>query len=354
MKIVFFVKFVIFFQKARILVNYGVFLSGFFSYFTSNIAVYGLNLRYTYRMKNTLAIFTALLIYLSLASCSSSAPPLTQSKLLFKSGFEEGVTLGKPYHDGGGTWLQDILGSDHPDFSWPIRLWDTNGTFQVLVDSSLDSTAYITNTIVTTPGHDGQPTRAMRSTIHKAAEEWTQDPYILMDAKEQGDLYVRYWLKMPGDLRSVLGDGTHDDGWCTFFEWKSSGDYRIAAYIYIDPEHAKPYWYVHGDNVANSDDAPPYHEYWVEENDTHPVPEDRWFMVEFFWHRSTGKDGRFWWAVDGQVIADHHGANKIADPIDRIMLFTTYAERYPLTQLVDDIEIWDGFPCGEGKSCYQK
>ena len=302
-------------------------------------------------MKLRLTIFIVLLGLLFFGACGGSNGISSSPKLLFKSGFEQGVHLGKLYHDGGGTWFQDIKGSDHPDFTWPLQLWETNATFQVLVSSELNASDYIHNEIVTTAGHKGIPSKVMHSTIYKAAEEWTQDPYILMDAKEQGDLYVRYWLKMPAHLLSVLGDGTQDDGWCTFFEWKTAGDYRIAAYIYMD-DQGTPYWYVHGDNVANSDEEPPYHEYWKEENHTYPVPENQWFMVEFFWHRSRGSDGRFWWAVDGHTIADHRGANKKEADIDRIMLFTVYAEKYPLTQEVDDIEIWDGFPCGEGKSCY--
>ncbi len=304
-------------------------------------------------MKIPLPIFLLLFGLLFLNACGGSDASTKSPTLLFKSGFEQGVYLDTPYNDGGGTWLQDIKGSDHPDFSWPIQLWESNATFQVLVDSSLDPSQYITNEIVSTTGHDGNATRVMRSTIHRAAQEWTQDPYILMEAKEKGDLYIKYWLKMPENLLEVLGDGTKDDGWCTFFEWKTSADYRIAAYIYVDKQN-KPYWYVHGDNVANSIDDPPYDEFWKEEDHTNPVPENQWFMVEFFWHRSTGSEGRFWWAVDGHIIADHYGSNKIKDPIDRIMLFTVYSEKYPLSQEVDDIEIWDGFPCGEGKSYYNK
>ncbi len=298
-------------------------------------------------------IYTLISLFLFNACGGSSAQTKTSSSatLLFRSGFEEGVYLDSPYNDGGGTWFQDIKGSDNSDFSWPLQLWDTNATFQVLVDSSLDPNQYITNEIISTVGHDGNSTNVMRSSIYKAAEDWTQDPYILMNAKEQGDLYIKYWIKMPENLPEVLGDGSDEDGWCTFFEWKSAGDYRIAAYIYIDREN-KPYWYVHGDNVANNPDEPPYQEYWYEENHSYPVPENKWFMVEFFWHRSIGDDGRFWWAVDGHIIADHHGSNKIEAPIDRIMLFTVYSGKYPLSQEIDDIEIWDGFPCGEGESCY--
>ena len=304
-------------------------------------------------MKKQLLYIVILISSLFFTACKESDNPIESPTLLFKSGFEQGVVVEEPYNDGGGTWEQDVQGSDSSDFTWPIKFWDTSGVFQVLVDSSLDSKEYIKNEIVPTTGHSGKTTMVMRSTIYKAAQGWTQDPYIIMDAKESGDLYVSYWIKMPENLQDVLGDGTKDDGWCTFFEWKTSGDYRIAAYIYLE-EDGKPYWYVHGDNVANSAIEMPYHEYWNIENHTYPVPEGEWFMVEFFWHRSINSDGRFWWAVDGNIIADYHGSNKIKEPIDRIMLFTVYSGKYPLSQEVDDIEIWDGFPCGVGKSCYKE
>ncbi len=304
--------------------------------------------------RNTFYFVFVAMIVLLFSSCGSSSEgeDRTQPKLLFKSGFEEGVYLDVPYADEGGVWYQDIKGSDVEGFSFPMDIWDTKGIFQVLVDSELNASEYIENKIITTTGHKGTDTKVMSSQILKADAAWTQDPYILMDAKEDGDLYVSYWLKLPEDLLSVLGDGSHDDGWCTFFEWKTSGDYRIAAYVYI--EDGKPFWYAHGDNVANQDNFNGYEEYWYRENKTVAVPEGEWFKVEFFWHRSSSDDGRFWWAVDGNVIVDYHGANKIQEPIDRIMLFTVYSEKYPLKQLVDDIEIWDGFPCGEGESCYDE
>ncbi len=92
-------------------------------------------------------------------------------------------------------------------------------------------------------------------------------------------------------------------------------------------------------------------EYWEIDNKEIKVPQGEWFKIEFFRHRSRQSDGRFWWAVNGEVVVDYKGPNKMEDPIDRIMLFTVYSEKYPLKQLIYDIEIYDGFPCKEGESC---
>ena len=292
-----------------------------------------------------------LFVILSLSLLSSQiADAETNSKLLFKSGFGKGVSLETPWNDGGGCWEQEIKGKEaSSQFSWPARIWGATGHFQVLVDSSLKSDEYIKNSLVTIKSHDGTVKQVLHQKIFKRDTGWTQDPLMFSDDEgkisEKGDLYVKYWLKFPANIVKYLGDGSgEDDGWCTFFEWKTAGDYRIAAYVYTDPEsNSIPYWYVHGDNVAK-DNFGKYREYWSEENHTIPVPEDRWFKVEFFWHRSTKADGRFWWSIDNNVIVDHYGPNKKSKPINRIMLFTLYAAKYPFEQWVDDVEIRDGFP----------
>ncbi len=270
----------------------------------------------------------------------------TAQNLIFKSSFEEDVTMGVPYSDDpeSGTWWQDLQGSDNGEFTWPITFWQSIGKFQVLVNASLPSEEYIQNTLVEVDDPNGDPTIALHQLIIDKDEGWTQDPYLMEGAVEDGDLYVKYLIKFEEDLLTRLGS----DGWLTFFEWKTSGDYRIAAYVYEDLVD-NIYWYVHGDNVANQED--PYLEYWYEENHDIAVPTGEWLSVEFFWHRSTGDDGRFWWAINGNVVADHFGPNKIAEPIDRIMLFTNYSSADSIGQWIDDIEIWDGFPCGEGIPC---
>jgi hypothetical protein len=65
---------------------------------------------------------------------------------------------------------------------------------------------------------------------------------------------------------------------------------------------------------------------------------------EVFWHRSTGPDGRVWMAVNGQVIVDMPGPNKIRAPINRIAPNLYTGTAFPVYQWMDDLEIWDGFP----------
>ena len=75
-----------------------------------------------------------------------------------------------------------------------------------------------------------------------------------------------------------------------------------------------------------------------------------------YWHRSSGSDGRFWSAVNGQVAVDHHGPNMgvYGLPITRIMITNPYSGGHaPVESHMTGLEIWNGFPCGVGLSRYK-
>jgi hypothetical protein len=73
--------------------------------------------------------------------------------------------------------------------------------------------------------------------------------------------------------------------------------------------------------------------------------------VEIFWKRSTKNDGRVWMTINGHTVIDYKGSTKINDPIRVIMLFTNYANK-PMDQWIDNIEIWNNYPCAIRKSCH--
>ncbi|PCI07880.1 hypothetical protein COB72_09450 [bacterium] len=277
------------------------------------------------------------------ASNRYDATPTLAPTCLFKSGFEKGVTLEPPFTQGGGDWEQHIVGADIPGYSWPMNIWGASGHLQVLVDSSLPVFDYLENRIENTIGHTGKPTRALHMLQYQKAEGWTQDPYIIYnenneDLQEDSDLYISYWMKYPADLKARLGP----DGWFAFMEWKTCcNEDRIAMYVYEDLDESL-YWYVQNDN--ETDDAPNHHIYWDEESRTVPVPVGQWFHVEVFLHRSTGNDGRFLWAIDGQTVVDHHGPNKHTHPFNRFMPFTLYTNAEEIDIWIDDIQIWDAIP----------
>jgi len=264
------------------------------------------------------------------------------ANLIFKSSFENGTSLLAPDRKGSEIWWQDIKSSKNSNSKWPIQ--KGKGSFQMIVNKN-NINDYIENRIETTIGINNKETNALHQIIKKKEHEWTQVPYIIeTNDKEQEQLYIRYSLKLPKNLSEILGK----DGWLVLSEYKTISDYRLALYIYTD-ENKKLYWYAHGDNVVLDDI--PYKEYWYRENKKVPVPEGKWMDVEIFWKRSTENDGRVWLTINGKTIINYQGSTKLVDPIRIIMLFTNYASM-PLDQWIDNVEVWDDFPCGTGKSCH--
>jgi hypothetical protein len=271
----------------------------------------------------------------------------SSAELLFKSSFEDGVYLNRVQRRNSSVWWQDLKGYDNSNFSWPIKLKDKKGTIQMIVDSHKDVNSYIINKIERIIGIDGNLTKALHQIVKKKDSEVTQTPYVLYtNDQEYKRIYIRYSLKFPKNLLDLLGH----NGWLIFCEYKTKNDNRLAFYIYSDADKRLS-WHLHSDNIAGEKAPKSRKEYWFKDNKKIAVPQGEWFDIELFWYRSLNDDGRVWWAVNGQVINDYHGRVKIKEPIHEIMLFTNYSNS-PIHQWIDNIEIWDNFPCGKGMSCH--
>jgi len=283
---------------------------------------------------------------------AARTPP---ARLLFWSGFEDGVSVGAPRDCySAGCW-QDLVGADSASgFRWPPKIAGTSG-LQVRAGTGSNPTTstisdYIVNEIQTVTGRTGAPTRAHHVVIKRTSCTGTasqnpapdcaaQAPYLLRPTSEPGDLYISFWRKLDPTLLQKLVNG-----WHVVFEWKTAGDYRVIGQI-VNYGGARPYWQITADNVANG--GLTYERFWRVENRTAPVPIGQWFKFEVFWHRSKGADGRVWMAVNGQKLIDKFGPNYgvNSNPIDRIFLLQLYtAATYPIEQWTDDVQIWRGFP----------
>jgi hypothetical protein len=273
------------------------------------------------------------------------------ARLLFSSGFEGSIALSAPSLYGNGAW-QDIVGTDSTTGStWPGNIWGGGIRLQMIVDAPVNATTlgnYMVNRIETVTGRDGKPTKALYSELKQRGGDHTQDVLMLQPAREEGDMYISFWLKLQPDLLERMTP----QNWRMVFEWKTGGDYRVKVEIVSwegGCRGVKPngplYWQIRGDNVANG--GLPYQGFWKVENCSHPVPVDEWFKFEIFWHRSHLSDGRVWMAVNGQVIFDRYEPNIGVSnaPIDRIMMPNLYSDTpYPVDHWIDDVEIWSGFP----------
>ena len=253
--------------------------------------------------------------------------------------------------------FQNIVGVDSlTGFAWPPIIKSSGGAtqFLLLVGATVDTLTidnYMVNQIQTVTGHSGNPTQTLYSVIKQtgAGTNPPQNTFMIQPVSEPGDLYISYWLKLQPDLANLMGVGQVGTGWNwrSVFEIKTAGDFRFICEIMRDPyiNGGNLYWYFLYDNNANG--GLPYQQFWSTSNTAVAVPINQWMKVETFWHRSSANDGRWWMAVNGQVLVDHYGPNMgiYNAAINRIMPSLIYSSTaYPTYHWVDDLQIWDSFP----------
>jgi hypothetical protein len=252
---------------------------------------------------------------------------------------------------------------------WPVAALgsDFSGLQLIAVDPITSSTIgnYISNQIRSVTGPKGTAVNELFQNVKIKAPIGTggsQAPLIIKRPWTIGDvnnLYITYWFKYPADFPNKLDNTVSAGNWRAQFEFKTGGynntaggDYRLVMNV-LKGKDGLLYWRTSGDNQANG--PWPKIEYWAVENHVTPVPVDKWFKFEVYWHRSSGSDGRIWAAVDGQEIVDYYGPN-MGDynlPITRIFVNNAYSGGYATVESHSTgLEIWDGFPCGNGISCH--
>ncbi len=282
--------------------------------------------------------------------------------LLFKSGFEGNTALDAIPSSATGDDFQHFSGLDTTTgFTWPMSFWSayavTTGLHPIVSGSNAVA-AYVTDDIENVVGHDGSTTNALKIGSSAPAPGFccTQVPFqISRPITPVTDFYVRYWTKLNPEFLAQEQAGA-GNFFRTMLELKTFTDYRIATFIYGSSTKV-PYWAVVVDNdPEGAGPSCPAGACWSSYNSSVPVPTTQWMLMEYYLHRSTGNDGRFFWAVNGQTLVDHsgptYGAN--TENFDFLAFLNVYGTNMqPAYQWVDDIEVWDlppcaALPCGAG------
>ena len=292
--------------------------------------------------------------------------------LLFKSNFGAGISLGTPYGFATKGAYQDITGTDkETGYSWPVSALGANfsGVQLITVDPITPSTIgdYISGEIRSVVGPKGEAVNELSQQVKITGglgRAGSQAPLLIRRPWTIGDvndLYITYWFRYQANLETQLDTTVSSANWRSQFTLKTGGynntgegDYRMSVTV-LKGLDGKLYWMTKGDNAGGV--FPTRVDYWQVENRAVSVPVDKWFKFEVYWHRSSGTDGRFWAAVDGEVIADYRGPN-MGDynlPITRIFVSNPYSGGHvSVDNHITGLEIWNGFPCGEGESCYSR
>jgi len=280
--------------------------------------------------------------------------------MLFWSDYESSTALATPTNCySNGCW-QYTTGTDATTgTNMASNVWGNPPAFQMIENSGVSATPsnigdYITNQIVSMTGHKSTQTQALVQTIHHSGcnggsfscgtgnQGWgtTQDPLMFLSNTDIPEAYISKWMMLQPDLMTtVMSSPT----WVDLFEWKTPDpiDYRFQIAI-ENYAGGAPHWMAIGDTYY-----PSQTEFWRVYADNVPVPLGQWFKLEIYWKRASDNTGRFWAAVNGQVILDHSGPNygARADHIDRVMVQQVYTGgSYPLQTRIDDLQIWNTWP----------
>jgi hypothetical protein len=278
--------------------------------------------------------------------------PSPGGKLLFKSGFESGVTV-EPPERRPREWIQSLRGTDAGGHAWPDG---PQGHFWYLVGTNKELAPYVVTRIDSVVGPRGTQTKALYQEVKQddaGVDGTTRNQYQLLPrdgASEQS--YIRYWIKLQPDLATLMPPT--DGSWRMLMEWKEAEEkrarkghqYRFSFYI-IRNRQSPFVWKLEAQELL-----PRRKVAWQLFNKDVPVPIGEWFLLEAFWKRSAGNDGRVWFAVNGQPLFDHKGSNSKGGPLHQWHIFKVYTglnslARGPAYQWIDDVEIHSDVPSRE-------
>jgi hypothetical protein len=311
-------------------------------------------------------------------SCSANEPvddPADGGVLLFKSGFEAGVTISPDRYD--------IHGADG-QYGWDTTpAWVKSSNFVYLVNDPGRLSDFMESSIVPVAGPDGKETRALCMT-NKAddpsQQSTSRNEYSFFSKNPPDDYtegYVRYRMKLPEDLDKRI-PWEKESSWYVIMEWKEpdsgnrlskeecqdccaagqggTNNYRININLKKDKNSDELHWDIRGERPQ-----PCRVEEWSYVNRNVKVPLGEWFLVEAYLKKDA-TDGRVYFAVNGQVVLDTDiirpagftGRTQHPDhPLP--LLFWSPLKNYhnmewnargPISHWYDDFELWSSFPPG--------
>lgn len=217
-----------------------------------------------------------------------SAGGLSTEGLIFRSGFEEGVTVKtlNPYGqtldgaDGYGyEWVEDLPGEgteDRTRYNFVIDPQAVSGPLSDFVEVALVDSGEI------------EPLAGSRCIKHWTKTYTVTAPptgmtRVQMNVYPEGDshpddlsrFYVEHWVYWPQYSQDILT--ADESGWWMFAEFREAGDDQVGLYFsYIEAQGPEPYLTlkVDGVHVVNLHDV--------------TVPVDRWFKLAYLFDQERG------------------------------------------------------------------
>lgn len=288
--------------------------------------------------------------------------------LLFKSGFEPNTALG-PLGGQTGGYTQPLTGTDtSTGFSW--NSFPFGATIGVHDNGESDPLSnHFFNSIQTVTGHNGTSTQALFLDI-TGYTDFTccpQAPLLMTPSSSTPiqQIYVSYWVLLPSSLATQLQNVSSGYGYEQTY-WKSNDDYREKINLDRSANSSVLHAGISADALGKAQsigNGCPYTDpitgasdndcnwfFYQTDNTEYPFPIGQWVRVEYFIRRLHGPGGRFSAAIDGHIIGDYEywGTSYGIDneEIADLGIANLYSPYFPMSQTLDDLEIWDDMPCG--------
>lgn len=275
-------------------------------------------------------------------------------QLLFKSGFEQGVSLSSN--------LTSLRGRDSGGHDWGKLPRPPFKSHKFWHSTKGKRTDYVDSKILIRPGPHGKSTRVLALTVKRddpKTKSWTRNELMLLfDRKQDGgrEGYARFWMQLPKALETFGKKNPMQQ--LILLEWKEpdsgsdtggSNNYRIN--IKVGRTGKQLHWRASGQQVQ-----PKRTTEWNRNFSNAPLIYGKWFQVETYFKQDR-KNGRVLMKINAKTVLDYKGRTqhkKNPLPLHFFSPLKNYPggdtiKRYmkahgPLTILYDDFEYWSSFP----------
>jgi len=261
------------------------------------------------------------------------------ANLIFKSGFESGITITDHQADAPYSYLHgaDDTGYDWDDFPHLINY--VGGTIGVDIKTFLS----------TEKAHSGS-SRSLKQVVMTpfgAVAHRNELNYHTNDFAGESEIYMSRWLYYPSDLfippnNQLVGISGHREaingsGFGVGFNW--ANDTSGHEYLYVDCLD-----YFNGTKYSE-------HIVWRVNRFDLTLPRGEWFKLEdYIYRHPTNGIYKVW--LNGELIFDikdkktmNWTREAVLNRIGKIYI-NADESYYPYYHYIDDIEIWDGLPSG--------
>ncbi len=285
---------------------------------------------------------------------------------------------------------EDLVPQD--EVADPIYINNMVGTGDVDDSTHKETTYYMRNELVEDVDSDGYETRALSMTMmnNPDATETGQNNLVMRfdESEEAPPLYIKYSMK-PSEwiyealLQERSNQNRKKSRWHLISEMKagSPANFRLQVLISINKGDRRPSYQLRADTCETDEDtgeytctSPSNPALWsvVEEltDEEHQKWKNgEWMPVEIYLDRNPDDDtdGRFYVAINGRIIGDisaddinpetgdtYEFWDEDDTPQSLWLLQTLYGLRTVVDEdpaasdysvLIDDLELWDDFPC---------